>query len=78
MDIVITIGIWSDGVIDPGLRWVFRYALLLVVSDMSGYRRVFTLVSKCVTLVSKKGPICLDLSVSINVTICCPRKLLVL
>ena len=55
VDIVITIGIWSDGVIGLGLRWVLA-----------------------VTLVSKKGPICLHLSVSINVTICCPRKLLFL
>ena len=63
---------WSDGVIGPGLRWVFRYALLFV-SAMSVFCRVLA-----VTLVSKKGPICLHLSVSINVTICCPRKLLVL
>ena len=63
VDIVITIGIWSDGVIGPGLRWVFRYALLFV-SAMSGFRRVLA-----VTLVSKKGPICLHLSVSISVVL---------
>ena len=59
-DIVATIGMWSDGVIGPGLRWVFRYGLLLF-SAMPFFRRVLA-----VALVSKKGPLCLHSSVSIK------------
>ena len=53
---VAIIGMWSEGVIGPGLRSILRNTLLFVCT-MSGEVEQF-----CLGKVGKSGPTCLHLS----------------
>ena len=56
-------GIWSEGVMGPGLMSMLWNTLLLVTT-MSG-----EVVLLCLSKVGKSGPICLHLSMSMRVLI---------
>ena len=67
---VAILGIWSEGVMGPGLRSMFWNAVLLV-KNMSGEVVLF-----CLSRVGKPGSTCLHLSRSMSVFMMCPIGLL--